>query len=186
MAGFKRAGDLQEIDPSVDGSLYIGRKIIDQLLPCHCRKGKISYPLKPETLNGFEWSNLTLITPSPGIFKLFCKWGRQVGQISPPTLSLLMEKLIRRDVTWLVPKKLPKRDSHHLILRYVINHQPPFHFNKFHRLSHWNCAEPQISHIFSVLSHQLVQVYSEQCPGSLYGSINLRGPIYDLGLRFKF
>lgn len=52
MAGFKRAGDLQEIDPSVDGSLYLGRKIIDQLLPCHCRKGKISYPSKARN---FKW-----------------------------------------------------------------------------------------------------------------------------------
>lgn len=39
---------------------------------------------------------------------------------------------------------------------------------------------------FLILSHQIVQVYSKQCPGSLYRSINLRGPVCDLGLRFKF
>lgn len=40
---FKRASDLQEIDPGVDGSLYLGLRLIGQLLPLHCRKGEISY-----------------------------------------------------------------------------------------------------------------------------------------------
>lgn len=39
---------------------------------------------------------------------------------------------------------------------------------------------------FSALRHQLVQVYSKQRPGSLYRSLNLRGPICHLGLRFRF
>lgn len=45
-----------------------------------------------------------------------------------------MIKLIQKDVTWLVPKNLSKRDPHCFCLRYVINHQPPFPYNKFHQL----------------------------------------------------
>lgn len=111
MAEFKGSSDLQEISPGVDGSLHIGPR--QQVRYCLFTVEKVRSPTPPgtETLNGFELGNFNTHCTIPSDFQTILQM-KQTEQISPSILSLLMEKLIDKDVTRLVSKNLPRRDSH--------------------------------------------------------------------------